>query len=148
MTSSPAPHLVDRKPGWRLALYAALDERRGLPFAWGTNDGAIFAADMVKVMTGVDLAAPFRGRYRSEAGARRVMKAAGYADLTSLVADRLAERRRGRATTGDVALIVVERPGHKPSPCLGIVDRALIKVLTAEGVGTLPLGDAKRVFEV
>lgn len=39
------------------------------PFAWGTHDCSMFAANGVKVITGVDIAADFRGKYTDQAGA-------------------------------------------------------------------------------
>jgi hypothetical protein len=43
--------------------------RAKTPFAWGANDCALFAADGILAMTGVDIAAEFRGKYDSEATA-------------------------------------------------------------------------------
>src|SRR5579864_5172264 len=48
------------------ALYNFLRERAREPFAWGKNDCALFVADAVEAMTGVDIAAEFRGLYQSE----------------------------------------------------------------------------------
>ncbi len=55
-------------------LHAAVAARRGQPFQWGENDCALFACDLVEAATGVDYAAPFRGRYRTAAGAARALK--------------------------------------------------------------------------
>jgi hypothetical protein len=41
-------------------------ERARMPFAWGTNDCAMFVADGIERMTGTDIAADFRGRYDNE----------------------------------------------------------------------------------
>lgn len=46
-----------------------LRARAAMSFAWGSNDCALFAADGILAMTGVDLAADFRGKYSDEAGA-------------------------------------------------------------------------------
>lgn len=51
-----------------------LIERMHTPFAWGANDCAIFAADAILVMTGVDVAEDFRGRYTTDTGAVRSIK--------------------------------------------------------------------------
>jgi len=37
-----------------------------MEFAWGTNDCALFAADAVEAITGVDIAEDFRGKYTTE----------------------------------------------------------------------------------
>lgn len=149
---SAAPRLFDgslkRRDDWRAALHAAIAERLDRPFAWGRNDGAMFTADLVLAMTGVDLAAAFRGRYRSERGAARVMRAAGYTDLVALVAARLPEIQPSRARSGDVAIIGIERPGRKPALCLGLFDGGHIRAMAASGAGVLPFTAAVRAFRV
>jgi len=46
-----------------------LSTRRHRPFAWGSNDCALFCADGIHAMTGVDIAAAFRGKYSDEESA-------------------------------------------------------------------------------
>lgn len=48
------------------ALHEFLIERAERPFTWGENDCALFVADAILAMTGVDIAADFRGRYANE----------------------------------------------------------------------------------
>jgi hypothetical protein len=45
------------------------------PFKFGENDCALFVADGIKSITGVDIAADFRGKYDSRASARKLVKA-------------------------------------------------------------------------
>src|SRR5262245_5537021 len=47
-------------------------ERGGRPHEYGKNDCAIFAADGIKAMTGVDIAEDFRG-YAGPMGAQRAI---------------------------------------------------------------------------
>jgi hypothetical protein len=56
------------------AYHTFLLERAHAPFAWGTHDCALFAADGVQAITGVDIAAAFRGKYTDEAGALAAIK--------------------------------------------------------------------------
>lgn len=51
------------------AFHQFLIERAQAPFAWGGNDCALFAADGIEAMTGVDIAADFRGNYSDRDGA-------------------------------------------------------------------------------
>ena len=46
-----------------------------LKHSWGERDCALFAADCVDAQTGVDFAGGFRGRYKTRAGALRVLRA-------------------------------------------------------------------------
>lgn len=100
---------------WPQRLAVALESRRDTPYSWGTNDCAIFAADMVLASTGHDLAAPFRGRYKTQAGSRRILKALGWADVEAM-ADALLPRRHDRPRRGDVVLY-----DGLAGPFLGIV---------------------------
>ena len=65
----------DRRPpdhDTRQAADALIAERRLMPFARGTNDCCMFAADAVLAMTGRDLAADWRGTYSDDRGALHV----------------------------------------------------------------------------
>lgn len=51
------------------AYHTFLLERAHAPFVWGRQDCALFAADGVLALTGVDIAADFRGQYTDEVSA-------------------------------------------------------------------------------
>ncbi len=55
-------------------LHAAVAARRGRAFQWGRHDCCLFACDVIRDAGGVDYAAPFRGRYRTAAGAARALR--------------------------------------------------------------------------
>ena len=55
-------------------FHTFLEQRARRPFAWGVNDCALFAADGIRAITGVDIAADFRGKYSDEAGAMAAVK--------------------------------------------------------------------------
>jgi hypothetical protein len=61
--------LVRQKHWAERAFHDFLVERARMSFAWGTNDCCIFPADAIKVITGEDIAADFRGNYTDEASA-------------------------------------------------------------------------------
>ena len=66
---------LPRKPFWDTrAFHGFLATRADEPFTWGTNDCALFAADGVEAITGVDIADEFRGKYHDEAGAFALIK--------------------------------------------------------------------------
>lgn len=68
---------VMRRHDWPERLAAFLEERRNVRFRWGENDCVLFAADAVQAMTGVDLAAPWRGQWDSRASATDALGRAG-----------------------------------------------------------------------
>ena len=104
---------LKRTPHWATReLHTFLLERAHKPFAWGTNDCCVFAADAIQSFTGVDLAADFRGKYNDEAsafqairtiaGGRTIADAAVYCakkhELVELAAPLFAQR-------GDLVLV-------------------------------------------
>lgn len=90
--NSPLPHFLVRTAP--------------LPFSVGGCDCVLWCCDWVLSQRGVDPASPWRGRYRTAAGAHRLIRRAG--SLADLVADGMA--RAGIPETsdplpGDVAVI-------------------------------------------
>ena len=51
-----------------------LRERAEMPFAWGSNDCALFAADAILANTGIDIADDFRGKYTTQLGALKTIR--------------------------------------------------------------------------
>lgn len=89
---------------WQSRLADCIARRRELPFAWGKLDCALFAADCVAAVTGVDPAADLRAAYRSEREAARLV--ARFGGLAALAASRLGpEVLPGQARAGDVGLV-------------------------------------------
>ena len=70
-----------RLPDWEARLAGLLDRVRDLPFALGRWDCALFAGAAVEAVTGVDIAAPFRGRYSTVRGYMRALHREGHKDL-------------------------------------------------------------------
>lgn len=99
-------------------LHAFIELRRNTPFAWGSHDCALFAADWVESVTGSDPAKGIRGRYQTAIGAGRVMKREG--GLEAIADSRLGERVAPKlAQRGDVVLL---DGSHGPTlgVCLGV----------------------------
>ena len=81
-----------RAPGWELRLAAAVEGARGRPFVWGQHDCALWAFDLRRDLTsGDDVAALWRGRYRTGRGAVRVMRRLGWLSLETAGRDLLGE---------------------------------------------------------
>jgi hypothetical protein len=78
---------IKRKEDWERRLHDFLEERSRVPFAWGTNDCALFVADAVNAVTGVDLGADCRGKYSTEEEAIEAMrKMCGAGDVAAFAA--------------------------------------------------------------
>ena len=109
-----------RASNWPTLLAEFIEERRAMPFAWGRNDCATFAADWVLKASGCDLAASFRGRYRTPLGAMRMLKPAGGVIGIAGGDCRLREVEVKRAGRGDI-LARMTPTGPALGICLGNV---------------------------
>lgn len=127
-------------------LHAAVAARRRQPFQWGETDCAFLACDLVMAATGVDYAAPFRGRYRTAAGAARALRrfAGGGLEAAAEKITRdngLEEVPPLMAQRGDFVL-VDETEGPALGVCLGP------HIVAAGPAGTVlrPLAAARRAW--
>jgi hypothetical protein len=68
---------MKRLPDWQLRLEAFERERAEVPFAWGSNDCALFAADAVQAITGVHLCPDLRGHRNVREGGRAIAALGG-----------------------------------------------------------------------
>lgn len=132
-----------RVRGWEQALAAATRAAMAKRHAWGSHDCALFAADCVRVVTGIDLAEGFRGAYSDEEGARRQLAELGCADVGDLAARYLPEIDPPMARRGDVVMI----PG-KFGSFLAVVDGRTAVGPAARGLTHSPLGLAVRAWGV
>lgn len=132
-----------RKETWAADLTAYLATIAAQSLIPGQHDCALFAAGAVEAMTGVDLAAEWRGTYDSLPKGMRRLKAAGHRNLASLLASLLPEVPAAQAHPGDVVL--VEGP---EGPGMGILQGHLAYVLTNDRLDTVSRLDVKRAFKV
>ena len=132
-----------RQTHWKLQLCQYLGEAARRPFEEGQHDCALFLANAVAAMTGVDFAAPYRGRYTTTRGGLRMLRKNGFADHVALAAHHLTEIAVARATPGDGA-VVPDTYGL----ALGVVQGECIYVLTPTGLALVDLLRATRAFRV
>jgi hypothetical protein len=71
-----------RAAGWAEALVEAIESRKSTPFAWGSHDCCLFAADVALAITGVDYAHPVRG-YSTREQAEEIIR--GYSGMQAMV---------------------------------------------------------------
>jgi hypothetical protein len=109
-----------RYPDWPQRLSETIEAARIRTFTYGAFDCALFAADCVLAITGVDHAASFRG-YDSRIAAYRIIAEHGSLAglLTALLGEPIEPAFAGR---GDVVLAeipVAEGEGESVGICLG-----------------------------
>ena len=112
-----------RFPDWPKRLDAAIAAARHRNFVYGglngAQDCALFAADCVQAITGVDYAAELRG-YDSKVAAYRIV--AAYGSLEAMIAALLKREpvHRSQARRGDVVLAEIELGSGESGECVGI----------------------------
>lgn len=127
---------------WQSRLAALVGARLQQPFEWGVHDCALFAADAVKAVTGVDPAAELRGTYSTAAGAARVLSERGGLDAIATAA--LGQPRAPlMARPGDVGLVL-----NDGRECLGVCTGSTWHVPGQSGLVALPLADAVSSWKV
>ena len=109
---------LKRSPSWATKeLHDFLRQRADAPFAWGKNDCCLFPADAIRAMTGVDVAAEFRGRYATATGAQWAIR-----------------RIAGGKTVGDAAAWCARQHGLPELPNPRFAQRGdLVTLLNADG---------------
>ncbi|WP_347268186.1 hypothetical protein [Paracoccus sp. (in: a-proteobacteria)] len=135
---------LTRLPDWQVRLQAWLHEIDGRPIEPGRHDCCLFGAGAVEAQTGIDLAAPWRGRYTTMAGGQRLLRRAGHEDHAALIAAHLPDVHPAFAREGDLAL--VETP---QGPAVGVHQGSAIYVLTEAGrLGFAPITPGLQMFRV
>lgn len=132
-----------RHVDWKARLIAYLAEVPGRPKAFGLFDCALFTLDGVAVMTGLDLAAPYRGRYATLRDGIALLRRDGFRDHVALVSAYFGEIAPAFAQVGDVAVIT-----SADGPALGLVNGEYIYALTPERMVLVPFLSAMRAFRV
>jgi len=138
---------LKRKPLWRADFKRVIDDMRRRPFDWETqyDCGLGLVVETVRVLTGHDFGAPYRGRYKTPAGAYRMMRKEGFENLADLVASLGPEIRPSQCMTGDV---VAFRDDGIFGHALGIVNGERSFVMKEDGLGTMDTLAAERAFRV
>ena len=143
MSTTPMTHdPTDIQPfPWSLRLDALIAARMAAPFAWGTHDCCLFAADAVVAQTSEDPAAEFRGMYVDARGA--------VALLTDLGGLQAVAARAGEfipalcAQVGDIGLVE-----HEGRELLAVCAGPVWLVPAEQGLAALPIDSAISAWRV
>ena len=107
---------MDRVDNWQKALNDFIQSRMDTPFQWGTNDCCMFAGDAVEAITGVDVMAPFRGKYTTEDESKEVLAGKRVKTLVTKILGKPVHW--SRLQRGDIAMFEQET-GKTLGVCIG-----------------------------
>ncbi len=114
-----------RKKEWLAYTIDVVEVKRYLPFKWGTNDCALFACDVLFAQTGIDYAASFRHKYKTEFGAARELLRFAGGGLKE-TAEKICSENNfltispARAKIGDLLFFRACLIGETPQDSLGV----------------------------
>lgn len=134
---------LTRLPDWDRRLTCLVSSMEDAPSVWGLTDCLLTALDAVVAVTGFDPAADIRGRYKTEAGAARILRKRGLVDVEDALASLFEPIGRLSARRGDVG--VVEQGGNLTA---GFVCDLGFLARTATGRIFLPQTAIKTAFKV
>ena len=141
---------ISRRPDWQTALHCYLQSHEHSRFEYGTLDCCLFVCNAIRLMTGADLAAAFRGRYSSRAEALRLVRFEAGRPSVEAIAERMAAAHEMPevpvlfAQRGDMLLI--ERPRDYS---LGLLDlNGELLAMAANGLLRWPRARACRAWRV
>lgn len=126
---------------WRAAFEALVRARMATPFAWGSHDCCLWAADAVRAQTGVDPAKPWRGTYSTARGARDLVQQLGGLPAIGALAGPAVPPLTAQA--GDIGLVQ-----HEGRDLLAVCAGPLWLAPAAAGLAALPLSEAVAAWRV
>lgn len=138
--------MIKRKSNWPEILSEELDKADKRPFEFGKHDCCLFAANILKAMTGNDFACGLRN-YRSAAGSIRMLQTKGAGTLSKTMTVIMRERKcksipPAQARRGDLVMAV---PSETDELAVGICVGTHAAFAT-DGVSYLPMAEVKRAW--
>lgn len=136
------------------AYHQFLVNARSLPFAWGSHDCALFSANGIEAMTGVDIASEFRGIYTDETSAKvAIEKVTNVANGTVEDAAAYCAKKHGlvelthplQAQRGD--LVVLEDSGRVIAGLVHLSGREIVAA-GEKGLKKISIMNIKRAWRI
>lgn len=139
--TSTLTRATPRLPDWQLRLEAFVAQRQAMPFAWGANDCALFAADAVQAITGRDPAPHLRGHRNARQAICAVREHGGLGAIAWAALGPAMPVQQ--AAVGDVVLV---RVGKRLA--LGVCNGATVLGPGVQGLAAVPMADAVMAWRV
>tara|TARA_R100000388_G_scaffold93140_2_gene77212 strand:+ start:495 stop:914 length:420 start_codon:yes stop_codon:yes gene_type:complete len=138
--------MSSRVDNWQIAFAEEISKPR--VFQWGINDCCLFACDVVKILTNIDPADTFRGKYSTALGAYKELKKQGFSGVLDVANKRFAQNNWHQvslalAQRGDVACAFFER-----QHTLGVVTGENAIFVGDNGYVNLPVQDCVRSWRI
>ena len=134
--------MTHRLHDWQIRMETFLHQRTAQPFAWGSNDCAIFASDCVMAITGQDPAPPGLRKHRTAKQAYRAIERHG--GLPAIATLALGEPiGAAMAGVGDVVLVSAGK-----RDALAICNGATALTPSAIGLVPVPMAGARMAWRV
>jgi hypothetical protein len=122
----------------QISLINFLKSQQNASFAWGLNDCFLFASSCVEIMTGHDPMANWRGKYKTEQGALRLLKKHGGGSVLTAFSEFFGPiKPRLNAVNGDLILIETET-----GPAVGVMYACQVWAMSPTGLVNLPIRSA------
>ena len=141
---------MERLKDWDIRLWAFLRRAERRRFEWGQHDCALFACNCIKLITGMDVAKPWRGRYKTHRGAAGTLRRIAGGGLEA-VAETIAATNNFEevpvnfARRGDVVLLDEERG---PALCVVGSDGVFAVGPGPDGLKRVPVIDCRRAWRI
>lgn len=131
--------------GWENRLISYLSRCSTTPFRPGKMDCALFFAGAAKAMTGDDIARGLRGKYRTIEGGQKIIQDRGFKDHVDYITSFYPARPSIMMAQRGDGVVITDMDGNE---AIGVVQGEHVYVMGLSGLGTVPLIEAKRAFEV
>ncbi|WP_343314887.1 hypothetical protein AAIB41_15250 [Brucella sp. BE17] len=134
-----------RVAGWDRALEDLASAHISILPEWGISDCLMTAADAIKAVTGDDPLSQFRGKYKTETGAARKMRANGCENVKDVFETylRLEPVNRLAARRGDVGVTIIN-----DEYVAGFICGSGFAVKQPDGLAFLPVTDIEQAYRI
>ncbi len=144
---------MTRPYDWPERMAKVLNNCRGVSFAWGSHDCALFACDVAQSVCDIDFAEGLRDHYETPLGAARTLKRFAGGGLEE-AAEKIARHHDCpeviplTAQRGDIILAEVLISDGLLSDSLGVCLGERVAFATKQGFTQLPLTKARRAWRI